>query len=380
MIAILAGSIGRFPVGGHAWVDMQYLLGLRALGHDVYYIEECGAESWVYNWHTERLTTDLEYPTSYLDNCLRPIGFGDRWAYRAGGACVGMSVDDVKALCGRADLLLIRGGALELWRPEYDRPRVRAFIDADPAFTQFSIAGGKTSLVQTIAKSERLFTIAQRMGRESCTVPALGREWIPTVAPIALQYWPDMGATGDDGSFTAVMQWRSYPDVTYEGETYGNKDREFPAYLDLPVRTRQRFKIALTAGGDQELRSHGWEVVAGWQVSYTPGEYQRFIRNSLAEFGVAKHGYVKTRAGWFSDRSVCYLACGRPVLVQDTGLSDWLPVGEGLLTFTDLDSAVEGVYAINTRYAAHTRAARDIAKNYFSASLVLARLVEQALS
>lgn len=377
MRIIFAGSIGRLPVGGHAWVDMQYLLGLRELGHEVVYVEECGSESWVYNWRTQELTTELGYPTDYLRSCLDGIGFAGRWIYRAGDQCVGMGLPAFKDACTGADLMLIRAVPVPLWRPEYDRPRRHAFIDMDPLFTQIQLSRGHRDHVQTVEHCDRLFTIGQRLGAPDCTVPLVGREWIKTVPPIALSHWPPVPGGGKH--FTSVLQWRSYQDVEYDGVAYGNKSRGFPAFLELPRRVSQTFLMALTGSPPERLTDYGWHVVEGWDASETVESYQRFIQDSRAEFSVAKHGYVASRCGWFSDRSVCYLASGRPILVQDTGLADGLPVGEGVLTFSNLDEAVEGVERINRDYENHGRAARGLAEKRFATEHVLPALLETAM-
>ena len=176
------------------------------------------------------------------------------------------------------------------------------------------------------------------------------------------------------------MQWRSYQDVVFQGVQYGNKDKEFPAFAGLPGLTAQPLRLALTGAAPDACSQHGWDVVVGWESSYSPDTYQTFVSTSRGEFAVAKHGYVATRGGWFSDRSVCYLASGRPVLVQDTGLGDWLPIGEGVLTFRDVTGAVEGIDAINSDYERHRRTARDVAERYFSTDRVLPTLLEEALS
>ncbi len=376
MRIIFAGSIGRFPVGGHAWVDMQYLLGLRALGHDVLYLEECGEESWVYNWHTQEMTDLLEYPTQYVHACLEPIGFGDRWIYRAGPHARGMPVEDFHDACRNADLMLIRAIGIPLWRSEYDSPRRRAFIDMDPAFTQIHLANGRRDLVQTVERCDRLFTIGQRLGAPDCPVPLAGREWLKTVPPVYLPAWPP--ASCDAGRFTAIMQWKSYREVAYAGQRYGNKDREFPHLLDLPRHTGIQFELALTGAAPPAFESNGWHVTEGWRASETPDAYRTYIQQSLAEFGVAKHGYVATRCGWFSDRSVCYLASGRPALLQDTGLSDWLPTGQGVVTFRDVHEAACGAEAIVSDYPQHRRTALHLAEQFFDSGRVLPTLLERS--
>ncbi|MGD8854277.1 MAG: glycosyltransferase family 1 protein, partial [Gammaproteobacteria bacterium] len=368
MVIIFAGALGRFPVGGHAWVQLQYLLGLGELGHDVYFLEECGEGSWVYNWETEQITTDLEYPTNYVRKCLDPVGLGDRWIYRAGDSCLGMDLEKFREVCARADLLLVWASAIPLWRSEYDLPKRRIFIDADPGFTQFSLANGDHDLVATTARCERLFTIGQRIGTNGCPIPTLGREWRKTVSPVLLSHWLS-ARDGDAKYFTSIMQWRSYKDVSCNGVKYENKASEFPKFIDLPGSTKQPFLLALTGGQPQELATYGWEVTAGWVASRTPQAYRNFIQTSRAEFGVAKHGYVQTRGGWFSDRSACYLASGRPILVQDTGQAEWLPTGEGLLIFRDRSDALKGIEKINADYDYHCRRARALAEEYFASDV-----------
>jgi hypothetical protein len=379
MVIVFAGSIGRFTVGGHAWGDMQYLLGLKALGHEVYYLEECGEGSWVYKYDTDEVVTDLEYPTMYLKNCLESIGLANRWIYRAGNKSVGMSEDFFQEICIKADLLFIRACPLFLWRKEYEWPQRRIFIDSDPGFTQFGLLNKDTHLVNTVARCEHLFTIAQRIGMASCSVPSAGRKWLKTTHPIFLSHWPfswDIPAT----DFTSVMQWKSYKEVSYQGKSYGNKDKEFSKFLDIPKRTDQQFKLALTGIPTQNLYDNSWKVVTGWKTTFTPELYSEFIRTSRAEFGIAKQGYVATRGGWFSDRSICYLASGKPVLVQDTGIADWLPIGEGILTFRDMSEALQGIKAINSNYEQHCRAARQLAKKYFATEEVLPPLLEAAMN
>ena len=379
MRIIFSGSIGRLPVGGHAWVDMQYLAGLRDLGHDVYYLEDCGAESWVYNWDTQQVTQSLDYPSAYVRDCVEPIGLGDKWSYRAGDQSEGLTPAEMQEVCSGADLFLIRAVPLTVWRPEYDLPRRRAFIDMDPGFTQISLLDGHKDLSNTVSRCEQLFTIAQRLGAEDCAIPDAGRAWTKTVAPISLVHWPFAGRESPT-HFTTVMQWRGFREVVHDGVQYGQKDKEFPKYLDLPRQTDQRFLLALTGKSPADLMQHGWEVVEGWIPSRTAWTYRDFIADSRGEFSVAKHGYIAMRGGWFSDRSVCYLASGRPVLVADTGLGDWIATGEGLLTFSNAAEAIAGIEIINGNYERHRRAARRLAEEHFDARRVLPPLLEAALT
>ncbi|EGJ34111.1 MULTISPECIES: glycosyltransferase family 1 protein [Moorena] len=385
MIIIFSGSIGRFPVGGHAWINIQYLLGLRALGHDVFYLEDCGQQSWVYDWENEESTNDLEYPTTYIRDCLEPFDFQGKWIYRAGNQSQGMALDDFLDICSQAELLIVRAVPLSLWRDEYNWPKRRIFIDADPGFTQMRLVSGDVKLSNMVSHCEQLFSIAQRLEATDCSIPTADHKWIKTLSPIFLPEWPLFEHSSND-YFTTIFQWKSYGKshsynkVIYQGVHYGQKDKEFTEFLDLPQYTSQLFRIALTGGTPKQMSKNGWEVVPGWLATQTPWSYRKFIQESRAEFSVAKQGYVLSRGGWFSDRSACYLASGRPILVQDTGISDYLPTGKGILTFRNLSEALEGIESINADYEQHCLAARQIAAQYFSTDRVLPPLLEVAMS
>jgi len=377
MTIIVAGGIGRSGLGGQAWAYLQYLIGFRALGHEVYYLEDCGETSSVWNWDLEEWTQDLAFPAAYVRDCLEPFGFEDKWVYRTNTECAGMSLDRLKGVCAKADLLIVRAIPLWDWRPEYDLPARRIFIDVDPGFTQMNIAGGDQGFAGAIRHCERLFTIGQRLSAPDCPVPTADWQWLKTLPPVALTEWPVVSAPAAT-HFTSIMRWDGFQDTSYQGQTYGQKDREFARFIDLPARTSQPFRIALN--GPPDLSDHGWEIVPGELVTRTPQAYRQFVQQSRAEFGVAKHGYVQMRPGWFSDRSVCYLASGLPILVQDTGLSDWLPTGEGVLTFQDYSEILNGVEKINAAYERHRQAARKFAEEYFSTEKVLPALLEAAMS
>jgi len=378
MKIIFAGTIGRSGLGGQAWASLQYLLGFRALGHEVFYLEDCGDCSWVYNWDKEEWTFELEYPAAYVRECLEPFGLGDRWIYRTNGGSAGAPLEEFLAFCAEADLLVMRAVPLWVWRREYDRPRRRIFLDVDPGFTQISIANGDKGLAEGIARCERRVTLGQRVGASDCPIPLVGGPWLKTLPPVFLPEWQFVEIAASH--FTSLMRWQGFREATYLGVSYGQRDKEFPDVLDLPRLTPQKFCIAQMGIDPDLLKSHGWEVAPGEIVSRTPGTYRAFIQNSRAEFSVPKNGYVRMRGGWFSDRSVCYLATGRPVLIKDTGLTDWLPVGEGLLTFEDQDGAAAGVNRINQAYERHRRAARRLAENVFSTDRVLPALLGTAVN
>ena len=375
MKVIVAGTIGRSGLGGQAWATLQYLLGFRALGHEVFYLEDCGESSWVYHWENQEWTTDLEYPASYVRQCLSAFGLENNWAYRTNQGCVGLPLSQLIQFCSDADLLLMRAVPLWVWREEYNAPRRRAFIDVDPGFTQISIANGDKGLALGIARAERRFSIGQRIGAPDCPVPVQGGPWLKTLPPVFLDEWPVQST--DASRFTSIVRWQGFREAIYKGASFGQRDQEFLKYLDLPRHLTQPFCLAMMGTRPETLTAHGWQVEPGEIISRSPQTYRAFIRASRAEFSVPKHGYVASRAGWFSDRSVCYLASGRPVLIEDTGL-DWLPVGEGIVTFHDLQTAVAGVEKINAHYALHQEAARSLAEEFFDSRKVLSALLDAA--
>jgi hypothetical protein len=282
------------------------------------------------------------------------------------------------------DLLLKLGGTG--WLPEFRLCQRRALIDMDPLFTQaglFSMA--------PLAEYDVLFSYGANIGRPGCTIPTHGIVWLPTVPPLVPELWQrrpsvvqareESGTLAND-AFTTVANWQAYGGITYRGEHYGQKDEEFLRLVDLPRHTAQRLELALSGGGSavsERLRAAGWSIRDGGDISKDLRAYQAYIVGSRGEFSVAKHAYVKTHSGWFSDRSVCYLAAGLPVIVQDTGFSDWLPVGWGVLSFLSLDEAVECIDQVNADYLTHRQAAREIAVRTFSYSTVLPRLLDAAM-
>jgi hypothetical protein len=375
---IVAGTIGRSGLGGQAWATLQYLLGLRALGHEVVYLEDCGKSSWVYIWEKEDWTHELDYPAAYVRACLEPFGFGDCWIYRDNYRSLGMPLESFLDSCTCADLLIMRAVPFWNWRKEYELPRRRVFIDVDPGFTQIAIANGDAGLAEGIARTERRFTYAQRFGAADCAIPADGGPWLKTRPPVFLPEWPVSQAAVTH--FTSVMRWQGFKEVVHRGVSYGQRDKEFPRYFDLPRRTTQKFLMAQMGVKPELLTQNGWEVMAGEVVSRTPESYREFIQQSRAEFSVPKNGYVAMRGGWFSDRSVCYLASGRPVVIEDTGLTDWLPAGQGLLTFSDPESALRCVEEVNADYERHRQAARRVAEEYFATDKILPALLEAAMN
>ena len=371
MRILFAGIIARYPFGGVTWCSLMYLLGLRALGHEVFYIEDTG--ECVYDPAQNARSIDPSYGTSYIHNALEPFGFGERWSFvNYDGTYHGQSADAVRRFAAGADLFINLSGGSWFWRDEYARIPRKIFIDSDPAFTQLAIAKAEPWYVEFFKRFDRLFTFGANIGTTASPVPTGDFVWHKTWQPVTTDQWKNGQTPGDD--FSTIMTWQieSFTDVG------GNKDQEFVKFIDLPSRTAQPFRLAVN-GPETLLQAHGWKTVPAMSVSRTLFDYREFIQRSKGEFGIAKHTYVSTRSGWFSDRTECYLASGRPALVQDTGWSAHLPSGEGLLAFSNPDEALAGIDRINSDYPMHARRACEIARAHFDAQVVLTRLLEEAV-
>jgi hypothetical protein len=373
MNIILAGVMGRYPYGGVAWCSLMYLLGLRRLGHKVWYLEDTAECN--YDPITERLSTNPRYAVDFIRATLSPHGFGDNWCYVDYQSNYhGQSREAWLRVCGHADLFLNLSGGCWVWRDEYAAIPHAAFIDSDPGFTQIDIARRGPGHAHFFSHFGALFTFGRNIGTAACAVPTAPLRWEHTWQPVCEEEW-QAAREPPRACFTTVMTWRikSFKDIG------GNKDREFFKILRLPSLTDVPLELAVN-GPLELLRRHGWGCRNPFSVSRDIGVYRDYLRTSRGEFSVAKHTYVRTNSGWFSDRTACYLASGRPAVVQDTGFSAHVPVGDGLFAYQTVEEAKAALEAIVADYARHARAARELAIAYFSPKVVLAPLVEQATS
>jgi hypothetical protein len=355
-------------------------MGLRALGHDVYFIEDSDDYPSCYDPERDLVDTDPSYGLRFAEQTFDRVGLGGRWCYYDAftDSWMGPLAPLAHDICNSADLLLNLSGVNPM-RPWLAQVPRRAFVDTDPAFTQIRHLT-ESKARELAAAHNSFFTFAENIGRDDCLVPADGFAWQPTRQPLQIVAWPiTPGPSG--GSWTTVMQWESYRTLEYEGRRYGMKSESFEWFVDLPANAGSVFEIAVGSKNAPRdfLRAKGWRLRDPLEVTRDPWSHQEFIRGSKAEFSVAKHGYVASRSGWFSERSVAYLASGRPVLTQQTGFSDWLPTGAGLLAFETMEEALAGIEEINANYEHHCRAARQLAEEFFDARTVLTHLIDRAL-
>jgi hypothetical protein len=379
---IVTGLIGQYPLGGVAWDYVQYVLGLDRLGHDVYYLEDTG--QWPYNPDEGGLSEGPGFTVRYLEGVMSRFGLEKRWAYRFPWEprWFGMPEGRRDEVIASADLLINVSGTLARAAEYRDAaPRARfAYVDSDPVFTQVKLVRGQEDFRRLVAAHDVHFSFGEALAD---TVPDSGHDWRPTRQPVVLAEWPP--AATRRKVFTTVMNWTSYKPVNWHGLRLQQKDVEFERFLDLPRKVRPTvLEVALGEGKTRQpprdrISAAGWRIVDPAIVCPDPQSYRNYIADSSAEWSVAKNGYVDPPSGWFSCRSACYLACGRPVILQDTGFSSVLPVGVGLLPFSSLDQAAEAIREVESNWERHSRAARAIAEQCFDSARVLDRLVAEAM-
>jgi hypothetical protein len=354
-VAIGAAIAQRPGVGGHTWVALQWMLGFRALGWEPVLVD--------------RLENASPAGVAYLARTME--SFGLDWVVQEPST----SRRELGRRLDGCELLVNVMGYLD---PELTtRFPVRVFLDIDPGFGQMWRALG---LADVFDGHDRFVTVGTNLGGEGCTVPDVGLSWEPTLPPVALDVWP---AVPDGRDVTSVVTWRGpFGPIEYNGRTYGLRVHEFRRFFELPRRTGARFRIALDidpadAADRDALHDHGWELLDPRAAAGDPSAYREFVQGSAAELCVAKQLYVATRGGWFSDRSACYLASGKPVVAQDTGFGVALPTGEGLLAFASPEQAADGLRAVLHDRPLHARAARRLAEEHLAADRVVSRLLER---
>jgi len=378
---VVLGYIVRGPIGGLVWHHLQYVMGLARLGHDVYFLED--SDDYPSCYDPQRQTTDRnpEYGLRFAAQAFAQVGLGERWAYYDAHTAHWLGPRATRAvdICRSADLLLNLSGVNPM-RPWFLQVPHRVLVDTDPVFTQVRHLTDSASRA-TALQHTAFFSFGENIRSDGARIPDDQLDWLPTRQPVVLDAWP-VTPGPRNGKFTTVMQWDSYQPRTYDGVEYGMKSASFRPYVDLPGRTGQALELALgsDAAPRQQLLEAGWSLRNPLEVTRDPSSYQRYLQQSKAEFSVAKHGYVVSHSGWFSERSACYLASGRPVLVQETGFSEWLESGVGVVAFSTPEEAQAGIDLINGDYANHSRRARELVRASFDAGDVLASLIGRVFS
>lgn len=376
-VVIVAGYLVGNPVGGHVLSILHWLAGLRSLGYDVVFVEHHGWPNACWNPLTRELSDDPSYGIGELTGHVRQLGLKGWCFVDADGTYHGLTRQEMASLCKTADALI--GLWTVTWLDEFAACGRRIFIDTDPGFTQFGMSpevGASLGFASPVDFHEH-YSYGTRIGRSDCPIPTHGIQWLPLRPPVALELVP-VRYTPEAECFTTVMSWSPRKPIVYDGIEYGQKDIEFWKIAALPSRVDACLEIALGGRAPyDEIKAAGWGLADAALVTRTPETYRDYIAQSRGEFSVAVNLEVKTRSGWFSDRTAAYLASGKPAVVQDTGFSDDLPCGEGLFAFSTIDEAASAIEEIQRNYLHHCAAARRIAEEHLDARRLLTRILDR---
>jgi hypothetical protein len=369
--------VGQMPLAGIAWQAMHYVLGLERLGYEAWYVEDHGANP--YDPRINSVVMECDYSVGFVRRMMESYGLGGRWAYwdAINDVYHGLSRDAVHRLYRESDALINLCGAVRLRDEHMACPR-RILIDTDPVYEQIKYAEADPGARAYLDAHTHFFTYGENVGGPGWIVPLRGIPWQPTRPPVVMDEWPTDEET--PASFSTIATWENKgKNISFGGETYvWSKHLNFLRFLDVPKQSRQRFTMAMlppTPAIEAQVTAAGWHLTDPRPVSAGMESYAAFICGSRGEFTVAKDIYVRPNSGWFSDRSVCYLAAGRPVVTMQTGFSRFYPVGEGLFEYSDAAGAVAAIDAINSDYRRHSQAARMVAAEYFGSDRVISALM-----
>jgi hypothetical protein len=382
---VVMGFMGSVPIAGVIWQHVHYVVGLRRLGHEVYYVEDSARLP--YNPETFDTSEDFNYSARILEQLSREFDFRRRWGfcarYSKGNPTAGLTLPKIKQLYREADAILNICGTQEFNDDLLKSDRI-IYVESDPGVEQIKIDQRVRSTAKYLKRHHALFTFGESVGTSEFPVPTHGLRWLPTRQPIVTDLWKTSRQPPRAALFTSIANWSTsgLKDITWRSQKYlWSKSREFLRFIEAPKRSGETFELA-TDIKDPKTREkfvrNGWRFTSPHQMSVDYWKYRDYIRRSKGEFTVAKDQYVRLHTGWFSDRSGCYLAAGRPVITQETGFTRIFGGEAGLLSFRSLADVTEAVKKVNRDYSRHCRAARDIAREYFEAEKVVASLLERA--
>ena len=382
---VVMGFMGSMPIAGVIWQHIHYIVGLQQLGHEVYYIEDSARIP--YNPETFEVTTDFDYTAGLLNRLAREFDFKNRWAYCAryssGNPTAGLRLDKIRRLYREADAVLNICGTQEFNGDLLQSDRI-LYIESDPGVEQIKIDKGIASTKAYLERHHALFSFGENIGTKRFPVPTHGLKWLPTRQPVVTDLWRTRQSPPTAAMFTSVANWSTsgLKDITWRGEKYlWSKSREFLRFIAAPKKAGETFELATNieqASTRAKFERNGWRLTSPLQMSVDYWLYRDYVQRSKGEFTVAKDQYVRLNTGWFSDRSVCYLAAGRPVIIQETGFTKFYGGKAGLLSFRTLEEIVEAVKQINADYTKHSRAAYALAREMFEAKKVLKSILDRA--
>lgn len=394
---VVVGTMASEPYAGMAWMNMQIVAGLQRLGHDAWYFET--TSTWPYDPKRGTRVCDSDYAVPYLSRVASQFGLGDRWAYRR--SYLDKEWFGVTQLAGEetlasADAVFNVAGASR-FAEENLKAGPLIYVGTDPVYHELAYAEGNSFSREIIDEHDASVTYGENIGRPGCPIPPLPNLKARTRPPVLMNCW--RSDVNSRPVYTTVGNWKQDGrDIEWRGEKYlWSKHHEFLKFLDLPRRVTPSIELATNLADPSTIRhgvedvvktlgmeesagavlvENGWKLVSGSEFSLDPMAYRDYIQKSRGEFTVARDLNVRLNSGWFSERSACYLAAGKPVITQDTGFGTVLPTGEGLFAFNSMDEITAAFDAIESDYDRHARAAKDIAENYFKAEKVMGKLLE----
>jgi hypothetical protein len=377
--------MGGCPVAGVIWQHLHYIVGLQRLGHEVWYVED--GSRYPYDPEAFTITEDFSYASRMLERLAREYGFENRWCFcaRYGDEprTSGLGLSGLRDLYRTCDAALNVCGSHEL-NDDLRAIRRLIYVESDPGVEQIKIDLGETATRDYLAEHHVLFTFGEAVGTDRFPVPRHSLEWLPTRQPIVTDLWYSGNAPSPDAVYTSICNWSTSgkKDIEWRGSNYlWSKSLEFLKFVEAPRLCGETFELATDIKDAAEktlFESNQWRLVDPHALSIDWDGYRDYIRASKGEFTVAKDQYTRLHTGWFSDRSACYLAAGRPVITQETGFTEFYGGQEGLLAFRTMDDVEAATAAIRSDYARHSRAAIEIARDYFEAEKVLGSLLDRA--
>jgi len=382
---VVMGFMGGMPIAGVIWQHIHYIVGLQRLGHDVYYIEDSARIP--YNAQTFDTSNDFTYAAEVLARLAHEFGFENRWAFCARylpeKPTAGLRFAKIQQLYLEADAILNICGTQE-FNEDLLKSNSILYIESDPGVEQIKVDKKIRSTIEYLGQHRALFTFGENIGTRRFPVPLHGLKWLSTRQPVVSDLWKTMRAPAATAVFTSIANWSTsgLKDITWRGEKYlWSKSREFLRFVAAPKRSDEPFELATDIKDEktrQKFLNNGWRFRRPHEMSVKYWQYRDYIRRSKGEFTVAKDQYVRLHTGWFSDRSACYLAAGRPVITQQTGFTDHYGTNGGLFAFKSLGEIAAAVREINADYKKHSCAARAVAREVFEAEKVVGQILERA--
>jgi len=377
---VFLGMMTKIPVAGAVWGCMHYLEGLRRLGYDVYYVEAHARTPSMFMLTEE--DDGSGKAAKFIDDVMRRFDLAGKWCFHAlhdDGRCYGLSESELQALYREADLIVnYHGGTVPL--PEHYATDRLIYLETDPVEMQIELYERKPDTLEFLKPHKAIFTWGLNYYQPDCRVPLPDDFHFEPLPPcVVCDLWEPFAQPNGE-NFTTIGNWKQpWRDVVFRGETYTwSKHFEFLKFLDLPQRTAQPFELGLASyepADQQMLESYGWKIRPALDFSTDLDQYRDYIGRSRGEFTVCKDQNIRLRSGWFSERSAQYVCAGKPVITQETGFSNVLPVGQGIFGFSTMEEILAAVDAINADYPAASRAAAQIGRDVFDYQVVLKKLL-----